>query len=184
MAEAAVDQFLEHRSLPIVLIQPGTIFGPSDAAPSESGRFVLNFLQQKVPFILTGGLSIVDARDVAQAMITAVKQGQSGERYLVGGQYHSAGEILTTLSEVSGVKGPQRKLPGWAMHLLARLLTLISRLTGQSLVDLSVDVVKIMLTQQQFNSAKAMDVLDVNFRPLLETLRDTVAWYRDHDYCE
>ena len=44
---------------------------------------VVSFLEKKTPFVPAGGLSFVDARDAAQAMILAMERGRAGERYLV-----------------------------------------------------------------------------------------------------
>ncbi len=181
MAEEAIDAFLKTHALPVVFILPGGIFGPSDAAPSESGLFVLNFLKGKVPFILSGGFSVVDARDVAAAMISAVERGRSGDRYLVGGQYTPIEQIVQVLSQVSNQSPPKLKLPGFAMKIFAQLLTWVGKLTGNK-PELSPDVVEIMLAQQTFDSAKAKQTLGVSFRPLIETLRDTVRWYQENHY--
>lgn len=56
------------------------MFGPRDAAPTGASQLVLDYLNQKMPGILDGGTCVVDARDVAQAMINAVERGKSGER--------------------------------------------------------------------------------------------------------
>src|SRR6266496_3290506 len=72
LAEHAVQAFLAHSTLPVVLILPGWMFGPGDAAPTSSGQIVLDFLNRRLPGIVTVGGDAVDARDVAQAMINAV----------------------------------------------------------------------------------------------------------------
>lgn len=84
-AEEAIYTFLETNDIRIIFILPGVMLGPRDSGPTSSGQFIIDFLNKRVPGILPGGLSFVDARDVAQAMIRALGTGQSGERYLVGG---------------------------------------------------------------------------------------------------
>lgn len=80
LAEDTIFEFLKQHSLPVILILPGWMFGPRDAAPTGAGQLVLDYLNQKMPGILDGGTCVVDARDVAQAMINAVERGKSGER--------------------------------------------------------------------------------------------------------
>lgn len=55
MSEQAIHAFLQRSRLPVVLICPRPIFGPADAAPTESGRFVQDFLNGKLPARLSGG---------------------------------------------------------------------------------------------------------------------------------
>ena len=40
---------------------PGWMFGPGDAAPTDSGRLVLGFLDGTMPGIPPGGMNVVDA---------------------------------------------------------------------------------------------------------------------------
>jgi dihydroflavonol-4-reductase len=98
LAEEAIQDFLKTHSLPVALILPGWMFGPYDAAPTDSGRLVLDFLAGKLPGIIEGGSTVVDARDVAQAMVAAVERGQSGRRYIVAGEFQSIENIVHTLS--------------------------------------------------------------------------------------
>jgi len=61
LAEEAIQDFLKTHSLPVALILPGWMFGPYDAAPTDSGRLVLDFLAGKLPGIIEGGSTVVDA---------------------------------------------------------------------------------------------------------------------------
>lgn len=160
----------------VVLILPAAMFGPGDSGPTSTGLLVQQFLERKIPGIIDGGLSIVDARDVAQAMITSVTQGKSGERYIVGGSYFSMAEILKTLERVSGVPAPTRSIPYVPMLVFAWLLQTISQITHrQTLITL--DSARATHLKRRVSSAKAIRELSCTFRPFEETLRDEIAWY-------
>ncbi|MGF1568744.1 MAG: SDR family oxidoreductase [Nodosilinea sp.] len=181
MAEQAVAQFLEQHPLPVVLILPGAMAGPGDAAPTELGQFVLNYLQGKIPALLSGGMSIVDVRDVADAVVTAVERGQVGQRYLVGGTYYSMAHIMQTLESVSGVPAPKGKLPGFMMRILAWISTWVGGLTGRK-PEIPQAGVAFMLAAMAYDSTKAQRELGTQFRPLAETLADMVTWYRQEGF--
>ena len=66
----------------MLAVNPALLLGPGDDRGSSTGD-VVRFLEKKVPFIPAGGLSFVDARDAAAAMILAMERGRAGERYLV-----------------------------------------------------------------------------------------------------
>jgi dihydroflavonol-4-reductase len=72
--EKAVANFLRTHTLPVVMILPGWMYGPGDAAPTSAGQLVQDFLNRKLPGVLKGGATIADARDVAAAMIVAVEK--------------------------------------------------------------------------------------------------------------
>jgi dihydroflavonol-4-reductase len=175
-AEEAVQDFLTQHRLPVTLILPGWMFGPSDSAPTGSGQLVLDFMNKKLPGIPSGGASVVDARDVAQAAINAVAHGQSGERYIVGGSYFSLGQVLHTLSEVTGLAMPKRHIPYLAAMAFGWASERMSRITGKPAL-VSRDGLRTMHAELAVNSAKAVRELGATFRPLAETLRDEVEWF-------
>ncbi|NMF86730.1 SDR family oxidoreductase [Nodosilinea sp. P-1105] len=181
MAEAAVIDFTQTHAMPVVMICPGAMLGPQDAAPTELGQFVLNFLHRKIPARPAGGMPCVDVRDVATAMVNAVTQGRSGQRYLIGGKYYSMADLMGHLETVSGVPAPKLKLPGFAMGILAVVSTWIGQLRGQK-SEIPIEGVKIMLATLAYDSTKAQQELGIQFRPLDESLHDMVTWYRQANY--
>ncbi|MEO0349229.1 MAG: SDR family NAD(P)-dependent oxidoreductase [Cyanobacteria bacterium P01_A01_bin.15] len=181
MAEEAISNFLKSHRLSVVLILPGGMIGPQDAAPTEMGRFILNFLKGNVSLVPSGGFPIVDARDVAQAMISAVYSGQPSERYLVTGGYYSVAEIMRNLAEASGRPVPRQRLPRFAVRLWAAIQNLIGRINGKK-PYLPADMVRVMLSRQWFDSTKASQGLKTSYRPLQETIQDTVQWYKHNGY--
>jgi len=167
----------QHSEMRTMLVLPGWMYGPYDAAPTGSGKLVLDFLARKLPGIINGGTCIVDARDVAQAMIHMVERGENGARYIVAGRYHSLEDIMKTLEAVSGVPAPTRHIPWPIILTFARLAEWKSRFTGRA-PTVSLQGVRIMHAKHQVRSDKAIRELGTTFRPLTETLRDEVEWYR------
>jgi dihydroflavonol-4-reductase len=176
-AETAVDEFIQHHTLPVVLILPGWMFGPGDFAPTDSGRLVLDFIQKKLPVNLPGGSAIVDVRDVAQAMINAVEKGKSGERYLVAGNNLSMKSLAKTLSQVTGIPAPKFSIPYKVLMFLAFLSESYGRLTGQPIL-LSRSGIKVIHANIGISSEKAIQELGATFRPIAETLHDEVEWFQ------
>jgi dihydroflavonol-4-reductase len=177
--EKAIAKFLKTHSLQVVMILPGWIYGPGDAAPTSAGQLVQDFLNRKLPGVLNGGAGIADARDVAQAMIAAVGKGRSGERYIVGGKLYKLADIMQTLEKVSGVPAPRLRIPTPVALAIAWLSQTYARLTGGSTL-LTVNGVKTIANPHQISSEKAVRELGASFRPLEDTLRDTVNWYKSN----
>jgi dihydroflavonol-4-reductase len=181
--DAAIKRWLEaeDRRMKLVTILPGWMIAPRDAAPTSAGELILNFMARKISAVLDAGTTTVDARDVAAAMLGAVDKGRSGERYIVGGRLVLFDELFSTLERVSGVKAPSLKLPNWVAILVAGLETRVSTLRGVA-PTMPIEGVRTLLPKDTVSSAKAVHELGVTFRPLEETLRDTVAWFRDNGY--
>ena len=181
LAEQAVDEFVRSHSLPVVLILPGFMFGPGDVAPTASGQIVLDYIKKKLPGIIDGAVDAVDARDVAQAMIQAVDHGKSGQRYIVAGNYLQVEEILKSLEEVTGIPYPKMRIPNAVIMAYAWVMELYGRLTGKSIL-ISRQGVQTLLAKTEVDSTKAAKELGARFRPLKDTLRDEVAWYKEHAF--
>lgn len=179
--ELAIKRFLKERALPVVMILPGWMWGPGDSAPTAAGKLALDFLNRKLPGVVDGGSSLVDARDVAQATVTAADRGKSGERYIVGGNYFDFVDIFAALERVTGVPAPTRKIP-YALSLAVGAASQTwARLTGsQALV--TVAGIRTMRGRNNVDSSKAIRELGATFRPFEETIRDELAWFRAHGY--
>ena len=177
--DEAIHAWKPAHGMEVVEILPGWMWGPGDAAPTAAGQMALDFLARKIPGIVDGGTCVVDARDVAAAMIAASERGRAGERYIVGGEYRSMEEILGGLALASGVPAPARRLPYALVMTLAPLFELYGRLTGRPVL-VTRQGVRIMHAKYRISSRKAERELGVRFRPFDETLREVVAWHRAH----
>jgi dihydroflavonol-4-reductase len=169
------------RAIKFVSILPGWMIAPRDAAPTSAGQLILDFMNRKIPGLINAGSSTVDARDVATAMLKAVQHGQHGEKYIVAGRLVKFAELFGLLEQVSGVKTPTMQMPNWLVLTLARADTFISGVQ-QKTPTMPFDGIQTLLAMHTLSSAKAARELGVTFRPLEQTLRDTVEWYKDNGF--
>ena len=163
----------------VVEILPGWMWGPGDAGPTAAGQLVMDFLARKIPAVPDGGTCVVDARDVADTMIAAAERGRARERYIVGGEYRDVAEILRGLEAATGVAGPSLQLPYFLIYGFAFLAETFAWLMGSDVL-VTREAVRVLHERQRLSSAKAVRELGAHFRPLAETLADTVAWHRAH----
>ncbi len=178
VVEAEMQTFLRSSNLEVPFILPGWMFGPGDAAPTSAGQIVLDYLNRRLPVIIPGWGSPTDARDVAAAMIRAAQVGRSGERYLVSAEAPVPfAEIYRLLEELSGVSSPRIAAPRWFAFSYAWVSETYGRITGQPVLA-TLEGIRTLAEPHPYSSAKAAHELGANFRPLRDTLRDTIAWYR------
>jgi dihydroflavonol-4-reductase len=169
------------RAMKVVTILPGFMIAPRDAAPTSGGKLILDFMTKKIPGVIKAGTSTVDARDVANAMIKAVKHGRQGEKYIVAGQFVEFAKLFKLLEQISGVKAPTLQMPNWFILTLARVDTYVSGLQ-QKTPTMPLDGIQVLLALHSLSSKKAITELGVTFRPFEETLSDTINWYKDNGY--
>lgn len=185
LSKMRCDQVLDehlasHPDFWAAFVLPGWMHGPGDAGPTSAGQFVLDVLHRRLPAIPPGTVSLVDARDVAQAALAVVERGTRGERYLAAGRHMDMGELLQALSRVAHVPVPRRRMPLAVLRALALLGEWRARLDGTPLL-ISRATVRLMAREAErtrFDPRKSEHALGLRFRPLDDTLRDEVAWLR------
>lgn len=96
--------------LEVVCVNPSLLLGPGDTTGSSTGD-VVSFLEQKVPMTPAGGVSFVDVRDAASAMVLAMEKGRPGERYLVTAAKMTVEVFFGRLERISGVPAPKLRMP-------------------------------------------------------------------------
>lgn len=172
-AERSVDAFrARYPEMRIVVVRPVMMFGPRDSGPTPAGRVILRLLRGEMPLILPGNLVLVDARDVARALLAAATRGESGERFIVGGRSVSFRELAETLSAASGCPVPSHRPPYPVAMAILAIASLVSRNAPVRPRDL-----RRMRRLRAPDSTKARDVLGVEYRELAESCRDAAAFF-------
>lgn len=170
--KAALDR--NTKDFEVVSVNPTLLLGPGDERLSSTSD-VVNFLEKKIPFLPAGGMSFVDARDAAEAMILAMDRGKAGERYLVSAQNLSIEAFFGRLSRLSGVPAPKLRTP--RSVLFAGLgVSLIEKVGGKVGFEPPVDKISAEMAQcfWYVNAAKAARELGWTHRDPGDTLADTL----------
>lgn len=206
--DAAIARWQSRSGIQIVEILPGWIWGPWDAAPTGAGKLVAEFIGGKIPANIGGGACVVDARDVAAAMIEAAaatiarRRGESAaalgagfvshaagaasaaappvEKYIVGGRFCSMREIMQHLEVVTGVPGPRFEIPFGVLLAYAYACEAWGKLTGGAPLVTPL-AVRTMHARIALDSSKAERELGITFRNVVETFRDSAEWQKRHN---
>ena len=177
LAGQRLTEYASSSGLEVVRVMPGWMFGPGDAAPTDSGRLVLGFLDGTMPGIPPGGMNVADARDVAAGMIRAAEHARAGARYILAGPFMTVAEIFDALACVTGQPAPTLRIPYPVALSYAAVVQTWAKLTGGDTLA-SVVGVRMLQAKLRVSSARAESDLGWRARPFNETLRDEVSWYR------
>ena len=168
----ALDFFRRHQ-LPVVVVNPSLLLGPGDDRSSSTGDVVL-LMNGQITAVPTGGLNFVDVRDAATGIIAAMRSGQPGERYLLGGPNWTFQEFIQQLSEIAGVRTPKLRLPLGVSLASAAILREVMPWLGKSF-PLDDATIKMSALFWYCDCSKASLELGFKTRDPIQTLRDTVA---------
>jgi dihydroflavonol-4-reductase len=161
----------------VVVVNPAYVLGaPVNRRQrgETSTRIVGNYLRGHLPLVMDGGASICDVRDVAQGHLLAAELGKPGERYILAGHNIYWYELVDRVREISGARQPLAVIP----HEAARVLR-APEAFGLSGFIVDSEAYGLMGARWWASSDKAMRELGYRFRPLDETLTETIEWYRE-----
>jgi dihydroflavonol-4-reductase len=161
------------RAFEVMAVNPSLVLGPGDLRGSSTEDVRL-FLEGKIAAVPSGGISYVDARDAAEAMVLALERGKGGRRYLVGASNVTMRELFARLERVSGVKGPWAPLPRDATRAAGVLLERFASAVGREPI---VDAESLELARHYWylDPGRAEKELGWSPRDPVATLADTVA---------
>ncbi|HTP07885.1 MAG TPA: NAD-dependent epimerase/dehydratase family protein [Anaerolineae bacterium] len=159
--------------LPIVSLNPAAVFGPGDVHLAVS-EIVIMAAQGRVPFYFDATFGAIDVRDVAAAHLNAVECGRVGERYILSNHNMTLKDGLALIAQASDRKPP-------SIHIGPRLLNAIIAV-GKYLPGGMIGHLRTMRFWQPLNNGKAVTELGLPTRPLADTLRDALAWFKANGY--
>jgi len=166
--------------LDAVIVNPTYMLGPWDWKPS-SGRMLIQVAIRWTPLAPPGGNNFCDVRDVAAGILSALERGETGRRYILGGENLSYVEAWRLFARVAGGKGPKGKLGPAAPWVAGKLGSLWGRLTGRE-GDVNSVAVAMARLPHYFTSERAVKELGYAPRPLEETVADAWAWFCENGY--
>jgi nucleoside-diphosphate-sugar epimerase len=159
--------------LPLVIVQPGLIYGPGDSSTVRTT--LIQYLQRKLPMIPTRtafGWAHVD--DIARGHLIAMERGRIGESYIIAGPSHTLVEALKVAQDITGVPAPRIHVPPAGMKAMAALMSVVERVVPVP-DDYSAEYLRVNAGTTYIGSnAKARRELDYDPRPLRNGLTETL----------
>lgn len=165
--------------LPVVIVNPTAVFGPWDVRPA-TGEILQNVAKGRFPVWLAVDVNIIDARDTGQGQILAAKRGRVGQRYILGGENLPLRQALTIAAREAGVTPPRWQVSLGLVTALVRLAEAFGRLPWVQ--PLPLEHLKTLTEWRALNTEKARRELGFQTRPVAETVRDALDWFREYGY--
>jgi len=118
----------------VVIVNPTRVYGPGFLSESNGvTKMIKQYVEGNWKLIpgdgeRSGNYAFVE--DVVTGHLLSMEKGEAGERYILGGENISYNQLFNYTREASGITKRLYKIPLWLMLLTARLMMIISRLTG------------------------------------------------------
>ena len=175
-AEQAVLSAARDGEIEVVSVNPASVQGPGRATGST--RLLLDYLNGKLKAIVDSTISLVDIADCTQGHLLAEARGRAGERYVLSGATLTVRGGIELLGRLTGVNEPVRALPPAVATAAALALETAARLRGRT-PRVCRDLVRTALHGHAYDGSKAARDLGLDYTPVEETIRRTVAWFHE-----
>ncbi len=168
------------KGLEVVVVNPALIFGPRDIS-WNAGRMFKMVQDSSTIRGPEGSTTTCDVDDVCAGHIAAMERGQSGRRYILGGECWRYADLFNAVCEVMGKKVRIQPVPYWVASLAAWGSYVVSLLTRQE-PPLTPELLRVARRSRHYSSERAIRELGYPQTPLRQTLEKTYRWYRDNGY--
>ncbi len=170
LAHYEVAEPIMRAGLPLVIVQPGLVYGPGDTS-SLRPTFV-QYLRRRLPVLpARTGYCWGHVDDMVAGHLLAMDRGQTGQSYIIAGPPHTLTGAFAIAEELTGIPAPRIRASPAMMRGIARFLAAVGRPDAAEPLRVAAGVT------YWGSSAKAERDLGFRARPLHDGLRETL----DHE---
>ena len=163
-----------HRTgVELVAICPSSVQGPG--RKEGNGKLIIDYVNGKLPVFVDTYVSVVDIADCTEAHILAAERGRAGARYILNGATITSSEALDLVAGIAGVRHRVRIVPPPVARSAAALLEAAYALRGR-VPSLCRARIRTFLHGHQYDGSLATRELGLEYTPVEETFRRTIAW--------
>jgi dihydroflavonol-4-reductase len=167
--------------LRVVIVNPTLCLGPWDLHPREL-CLIPRLLDGDLIVSPSHTLNVIDVRDVASGLVSAVEAQRYGMPNLFSGHNVSGELLFGWICEVGNVRPPVLSMPASVSAYLGYWWENVMRSLGTSTPYNSLAAM-LVYQHEWMPPSRALRDLGVRIRPLYETLVDSVHWYQGIGYC-
>lgn len=162
--------------LPLVVVQPGGVYGPHDKPYGSVRATFRKYLTDDLPMVPQKWALPYDyVEDTARAHIRAMNAGVPGEEYIIGSEARTISEVFACAEDITGVPAP-RTVPDAVFGLLASVMRVAERVVTPP-EGFEPEMLSFLAGRRyEVDNAKARRELGIEHRPLEAGLREYFAW--------
>jgi dihydroflavonol-4-reductase len=173
---------LAAQGAPVVVVLPTMPHGPFDHRPTPSGKVVLDYLNGRMPGYVDTAMNVAHVDDLATGHLLALERGRQGRSYICGGENITMAQLLSTLSDATGLPPADRRFPS----LFPKIAGYVSSFVEGDVLGreprVSLEAAQMASTTMTFDDARARAEIGYSSRPAALALFDSAQWFVEHGY--
>ena len=161
--------------LPVVIASPTMPIGPHHGNLTPPTLMLQHFLNRRVQIYFDFVVNLVDVRDVAAGLLLAMKHGQNGHRYIIGGEAIRLSKLLSRLRTISGRKAVPVPVPAMIAQTTALAMEFVANHVTHRAPAATVEGVRIAMRSKSLSNEKSRRELGYAPHSIELALREIVA---------
>lgn len=162
-----------------VIVNPCVIIGPGNWNKSSNSLFKTAY--KGMPFYTEGSNAFVDARDVANIMVTLMQSNISSERFLTISENVKFKDLFTWIAEAYEKKPPRIKISAWMSSVAWRLEKIRCYITRQE-PRITKETAMAANKNYSYSNKKIIDTIGYNFIPVKESIENACNFYKNKKF--
>lgn len=163
--------------LEVIIVHPSGVIGPYEYIKSNMGQLIIDCANGTMKASIKGGYNFVDVRDVVEGIVEAADKGKPGECYILAGHSITIKELMAIIEKLTGKKAPKFIIARWFAYITGALSEVYYKIVHEKPLFTSYAVYTTG-TNHNFSIEKAKKELGYTIRPIEETIKDTIEWYK------
>ncbi len=164
---------------PVVIANPGSVWGPHDPHLGESSQLAISALRGRLRVSNDGIIPAVDVRDVSTCLSRLVDPQFAGRRFILVGHNPTFHDLLERLGALAGRRLRPFKSPAAAALALGRAFDWISS-TSSIRMPIGFEPPWVLANGAAAEADAIEEAMDIKWRPLDDSLIDTIRWLHEH----
>ncbi|MFI0349138.1 nitroreductase/quinone reductase family protein [Actinomadura sp. 9N407] len=164
---------LQKEGAPVTIVYPGGVCGPDQPVLDALMEGLSAALDQAWP-LPPGGVSVIDVRDLGEALTRAVAT-PTPDRLLLGGHYLTWPQYADLCDRLTGLRCRRVRVPAAVMLGAGTALDAAKRIRNFD-YPLTRDAAEFMVKLVPTDDGPSLDALSMTLRPIDETVSDGLRW--------
>ncbi|MCI0490521.1 MAG: NAD-dependent epimerase/dehydratase family protein [Blastocatellia bacterium] len=161
--------------LPLVIVQPGLVYGPGDESPMHDA--LIQYLEGKLPMIpRKTAFCWAHVDDTARGHLLAMEKGEPGESYIIAGPVYTFQEAFEMAEKITGIKAPGLHAGPGMLKAMSSIMKVVGAVIPLP-ATYSAESLRVVAGVTYIGSnERARRELGFEARPLEEGLRETLLY--------
>jgi len=174
------EQACKEKELPTVILLPASIMGPGDPNIATPHNQLYDRIYKKGLFgCFSGGLAVVDVRDLVEIIIKAIKSEVRCEKYLVVGANVRYADVVRSIAKCANKRIYPFPMPAFLLSIVGGFMEFVGTMAKRKPL-LTYAYGKLSGWTVYYSNEKSKKEFVHEYRPFDKTIEDSCRYFEDN----